>query len=515
MKRNFWFILAAIVCLTINLVMPLFAGYNTSAVQFLIYGYGFQTGPTILHVLSEKGYETNIEVELTKVDDKNFILTCKGAIPDGFTWLDRNRATNLSDRYESEQEGVNLPDIPRKNKDNTKQIIIAISSALTQNDFSKRRSIFPHQINPICPGKEQVPNNFVNDVDGWSFSKEYLAQNTGKLLTLDLDFGEYCSLNCPHCFRRNGAVNRSSNPCLLPIEILYLINSQAQELGLESIKILGAGEPFEDKYFLIFLEQLKSLGIKVNIFTKAHVLGDDALANKYFNLSARELVSVIKDLGVSLNVGFNSFDPALQDEMVGVQGYTEKRNRALELLAEAGFNQGQPTRLCLAIVPITKQNIHEIYDIYVFARERNIYPVTTVSMCAGRARESWKDLTPREEELIALYTRINIYNIEKGVNTLKELSENGVSAYAGGHPCNQVACGMYITSRGIVLRCPGDDVTVFSEDVRKESLADIWHRSENYARHGMFNCHCPPKDGKSIPQCLYQEVLSRVQKHFT
>lgn len=512
MKRNFWFILVAIVCLTINMVMPLFAGYNTSTVQFLIYGYGFQTGPTTLHVLSEKGYETIVEVELTKVDGKNFILTCKGAIPNGFTWLDRNRATGLADRYEAEQEAVKLPDLPRK-KNDSKIIIITISAALAENDFKRRSNLFP-SIAPVFPGQEKVPANFINDVQGWSFSKEQIENSAGKLLTLDVEFGEYCSLNCRLCFRHGGVVDSSSNPCLTPLETLNIID-QARELGLESIKILGGGEPFEDKNFLIFLRQVtKTLGLKVNIFTKVHVLGDNTLARKYFNLSAEGLVNTVKDLGVSLNVGFNSFDPSLQDQIVGVKGYTEKRNHAIELLVNAGFNREQPTRLCFAIVPITKENIHEIYDIYVFARERNIYPVTTVSMCAGRAKDLWQDITPSTEELIKLYTQINIYNIEKGITTFEELSEDGISAYAGGHPCNQVACGMYVTSRGIVLRCPGDDTTIFSQDVRKEKLSDIWHRSENYARRGMFNCHCPPKDGRSIPQCLYQEVLSRVQKHF-
>ncbi len=369
------------------------------------------------------------------------------------------------------------------------------------------------RIPAVFPGMEKVPANFKNDIQGWNFSREYLEENAGKLLTLDLDFGEACSLKCPHCFRHNGTIDHSKNRSLSHLEIFSLIR-KATNLGLESIKILGAGEPFENRFFLGFLQEMQAKGIKVNIFTKAHVLGDDALAQKYFNLSAEDLIGTIKDLDVSLNVGFNSFNPEIQDSMVGVQGYTAKRNRALELLSEAGFNQGQPTRLCLAIVPITKQNIHEIYEIYVWARERNIYPVTTVSMCAGRAQDSWQDLTPSPEELIALYTRINIYNIEKGISTLDELKRNDISSYAGGCPCHQVACGMYITSRGIVLRCPGDDTTIFG-DVYKTKLKDIWQNSENYlVRRGIFNCHCPPKDGKSIPLDFYNKVLENVVRHF-
>lgn len=360
---------------------------------------------------------------------------------------------------------------------------------------------------------DKVPSNFLNDVDGWNFSKNHFLENKGELLTMDVDFGESCSLNCPHCFRRNGSVNASGKPTLSYAETIDIIH-QAKDLGLESVKILGAGEPFENKQFLSFLRDMKDLNVQVNVFTKAHVFGDDDLAQKYFSLSSLELAREIKRLGTSLNVGCNSFDPVIQDKMVGTSGYTIKRNRALETLTQVGLNDCQPTKLCLAMVPITHQNVDEIFDMYKWARERNIYPIATPSMCAGRATNFWQDICPSLERLIALYSQINIYNVEKGITTIDELKENGISAYAGGCPCHQVACGMYITSRGIVLRCPGDDVTIFG-DVRKESIADIWHNSENYIRRqGVYNCHCPPKDGRSIPCHLYSKVFDNVLRHF-
>lgn len=362
-----------------------------------------------------------------------------------------------------------------------------------------------------CSGK--VSDDFVNDVDGWNFSKEYLFENKGRLLTLDIDFGEACSLDCPHCFRRNGLVNASGGSVLSYEETMDVIR-QAKALGLRSIKILGAGEPFENRRFLLFLQDMKDLDIQVNVFTKAHVFGDNALAQRYFGFSSLQLAQEVKRLGTSLNVGCNSFDPEVQDKMVGVSGYTAKRNRALELLAQVGLNDCQPTKLCLAMVPITIQNVEEIFDMYKWARERNIYTIATTSMCAGRATTSWQEMCPSVERLIALYTQINVYNVEKGITSVEELKENGTSSYAGGCPCHQIACGMYVTSRGIVLRCPGDDVTVFG-NVHEQSIADIWHSCENYVqRQGVFNCHCPPKDGRSIPSGLYEKVLENVVRHF-
>ena len=94
---------------------------------------------------------------------------------------------------------------------------------------------------------------------------------------------------------------------------------------------------------------------------------------------------------------------------------------------------------------------------------------------------------------------------------MKQIEKEGVAAYAGAHPCNQVACGMYVTLPGIVLRCPGDDVTVFG-DVWKESLEGIWLNSENYARAGTFNCGCLPKLGKSTPTNLFRDVMLNLKE---
>ena len=108
-------------------------------------------------------------------------------------------------------------------------------------------------------------------------------------------------------------------------------------------------------------------------------------------------------------------------------------------------------------------------------------------------------------------SRASIVNIEKGIQTLAQIKKEGIAAYAGGHPCNQVACGVYVTLGGVVLRCPGDDITVFG-DIREKSLKDIWINCENYKRTGTFNCGCPPKMGKSILNGFFEEVLTNLKK---
>lgn len=362
----------------------------------------------------------------------------------------------------------------------------------------------------------KFPKNFVNNVNGWSFSKEIIEKNKGKLLTLDIDFGNVCTLNCPHCFRRDNKVDFGKTKTMNYKDTIKLIED-AKKLGLRTVKFLGAGEPFESKRFLEFLRELKKLRVIPLIFTKGHVIGDDNLVKKYYSQygisTGKQLIRELKKVNASILLGCNSFDPKLQDKMVGgIKGYTLKRNKALELLVRAGFNKTNPTRLCLAINPITKANYDDIFEIYKWARIRNLSTIICPTMVSGRCakEKNWKKITPSQKKLIDLYTKIYKYNITKGIQTLKQIEEEGISAYAGTNVCNQVSCGMYVTLTGIVLRCPGDDITTFG-NIWKNSLKKIWVNSENFKRAGTYNCGCPPKMGKSFPTGFFDKVLSKLK----
>ncbi|MFH0734644.1 MAG: radical SAM protein [bacterium] len=380
---------------------------------------------------------------------------------------------------------------------------------------------------------DKFPPNYINDVNGWGFSKEVINNNIGKLLTLDIDFGSRCSLNCPHCFRKNNYMNKTpeSRTEYLTKDLSFLelteVLLQAKKLGLRSVKFLGKGEPFECDKLISLLEFLYNNEIIPLIFTKGHIIGDDDLVKKYFSKydvnNGLQLVKVLKKYNASILLGFNSFNKDIQNKMVGdghiiysnKRTYFEVRNNALKLLIDEGFNQGNPTQLCLATNPLTKENINEIFEIYKWGRERNIYMIVTPTMISGRAQRKyfWKDITPSSDEIINLYTKIYSYNIEKGIQDMKQIESEGISGYAGGHPCNQVSVGMYLTINGKVFRCPGDEVTYFG-NVKYTNLKKLWENSENYKRCGLFNCGCPPKIGKSIPLNLFTQVLNNLKNKY-
>jgi MoaA/NifB/PqqE/SkfB family radical SAM enzyme len=201
----------------------------------------------------------------------------------------------------------------------------------------------------------------------------------------------------------------------------------------------------------------------------------------------------------------------------GVEGYASVRNRALENLVNAGFNEPNPTRLAICSNPITRDNYDEILDIYVYARERNIYPVTAALMVSGKQFNDafLRQVDVSDEQKVHLWTRVYSWNIEHGIQTLAQIKEEGVSVLPGMHPCNQIAVGMYLTITGNVTICPGYNTVI--GNVRKEKLADIWKRhmeGDGKKFLGEFNCKCPPKDGKTIPGQLYDEVLGKLESQF-
>lgn len=354
----------------------------------------------------------------------------------------------------------------------------------------------------------------INRFPGWgNFDRVTIEQNAGKLLMLDLDFGKNCSRKCSCCFRQSPGFKHSDMSELSYDKICSVI-LEAKELGLCEVKILGAGEPFESKKFLGFLRFLHEQDIVTSVFTKGQVIADDRLAelfnNEYGIHTGSSLAQELYRLNVSLIVGFNMIGETEQDEWVRVPGHTLLRNRAIEILAEVGFNKTNPTRLAIGSSPTTTANISEMVEVYKWARHRNIYTVICPTM-ASVYHQRWQEDLPDEDSLVDLFTQIYRINLEMGIQTLKDLKRDGISAYAGVAPCNQVACGMYLTLDGVVHGCPGDDATIHG-DVRKKSLKEIWEASPNRRRAGIYNCGCPAKTGRSIPKNLFERVFTNLEK---
>lgn len=387
------------------------------------------------------------------------------------------------------------------------------------------------------------PDGYVNNVKWWGNSdrKELhslLPNGTAKLLMMDIDFGDICSLNCPHCFRRDSRFDDVKQNKLSSKEIISYIK-EAKTLGLKQIKVLGRGEPFENKEFLGFLREMTKMDIGVSIFSKGHVLGSDYFAKLYNEeygiKTAKQLVKEIKKLNVSILLGFNSFDKEMQDRFTGVDKYPESseiknytylRDQALINLTEAGFNKykkNEATRLAMICSPIKPENINEVFSMYTWARTRNIYMLSCPTTISGKGLDEYereKKFSSHTENLIKLYSKIYIWSIKSNLISLDTFKKDGVSLYPGCHVCNQSASGLSLNLSGLVNQCPGrvDKNTIFSKNIKNEkNLKSVWMNSINYKRAmntDGFNYHCVARDGYSLNNDFYTQIDKNVKSRF-
>ncbi len=339
--------------------------------------------------------------------------------------------------------------------------------------------------------KGVVPKDFINDVDGWSLSKEEVESTRGQLSHLDIDFGIKCSLNCPMCFRRGGNIDENFEP-YLNFELIQDTIKEAQKLGLKSLRILGAGEPFEQPRTVEFLEWLHSQGLKSVVFTQGNTINE-------------ELAIKLADLNVSIMLRYDSFDDQIVDYSVGRKGIKIKKDKALEILVARGFNEHNPTHLGV-VAPMTRYAGEGVVGIYEFFRDRNIYPLLPFIACAGRSLQSDGSIKDDLDEAKKLEIATDVYRY----NFMKGISYDGVSAYIGTHICTFLSNGFYLTHAGIALRCEGDETSIIG-DLQKQSITEIWQESQNNFRYGgRYNYGCPPKAGKSIPSNFYRKVEDRL-----
>jgi MoaA/NifB/PqqE/SkfB family radical SAM enzyme len=387
---------------------------------------------------------------------------------------------------------------------------------------------------------DKFPAEFVNNVAGWGISEEELhsklPDGTYKLLSLDLDFGLACSLKCPHCFQNNQNTYNQKKK-LTWDETIHIID-QAADLGLKYVKILGAGEPFEEKNLLKLLVEFDKRNIHTAIFTKGHVLGSDELAKKKFGhegiTSSNDLVEKLYNLKTSILLGLNSFNNETQLDFVGITqkrnplySYPQLRDNALKLLVETGFNKYNPgvaTRLAVVSAPFKPENIKEIFDIYRWGLMRNIYVATCPTTSSGHGnnellRESTNDFDIYMNSVKDLYVRIYKWAIDNGAIKKDKFIKQGVSLYPGAHPCNQVACGLYIRLDGSVYLCPGNDNERFlvEDDLCKLPLKDVWMKSNNYnlaKEDKKFNFECIAREKSFFlnHSSFYQDVYSSILK---
>jgi CheY-like chemotaxis protein len=389
-------------------------------------------------------------------------------------------------------------------------------SQLTFDDIIAQALALKAELGVSWVNSPPFPSSFQNYICGWNEQDAVIrdAEANHRLLYLNMDFGDGCTLRCPHCFTHEGAIDsRGRTP--LPFDQLKASILEAKEMGLRCVRILGRGEPTQWIYnpsrsglvprqgedLIDFIRFLHANGIIPLVFSRGQIIGDDARIDWAFGgahgvRTGADLVRLLGDSGVSLFLGMSSIFPEINNEMVGIPSaarydYDVLCRRALSLAVKAGLNQGHPTRLAVEM-PITNLNIMEMGVRYVLFQMLNISPCTNVYMVAGRAMTyGLGEITdPAQEQFLDHYAMVTRFARNMGIDIK-------IGSYAGTKECHDVSCGMYLTLNGDIYPCPGyEGIQSFVGSLRTHSMRQIW---ENSPYGGHPQSICPPKIGTHFP----------------
>lgn len=266
-----------------------------------------------------------------------------------------------------------------------------------------------------------------------------------------------CDLNCVYCVTKSG----KAVPGELNLEERKSVLRQANELGCKIVHIAARGEPTVDPLFKEQLEYINELNMTPVIFTHGGNL-------------TQEWVDTLWDNNASIMLKIHSLKPEVQDFFAATKGYTERRNKGLDLLLKKGFNknfEGQ-TRLGADIL-VMKKNYDEIEDIYRWCRENNIFPLVKPLMCNNRGASKFvlDNLYISPLEVKKLYERLS--EIDK-----KEYGFDWkpMPPYAGVN-CNYYYYHLCITIMGDVWPCIGIPELQIG-NIREKSLKECWNSEQ-------------------------------------
>ncbi|NHQ59666.1 radical SAM protein [Chlorobium sp. BLA1] len=344
--------------------------------------------------------------------------------------------------------------------------------------------------------------NGVNSIVGWQYPETTIRMLLGseapRLLTIDFDFPctSSCDLKCKYCFvetderERVGIVTKPQGK--LNVSQMKRVFADASALGCKSAKLVGDQEPLQEKALLDFLEYAsEQLGMWIVMFTNGFVLANEAKCYRIHGLSSRALIERLKGLRVSIMLKFHSFDEKVEDALVGVPGYAAKRNKVLDCLIEAGFNEvptfrtakekllmtgfahgeaAEPwTRLGLESV-ITQPCVQDVERIYQLKATKRLYVDLDPAVPVGLTRSAeWRKrlgIDIPKEEILEIALRLYAMNKQLGIPF------QGASPYFGGLPCSQLPYGLYINAQGRIYPCCG--CPEIQQDGSIENLGDVF-----------------------------------------
>jgi radical SAM protein with 4Fe4S-binding SPASM domain len=288
-----------------------------------------------------------------------------------------------------------------------------------------------------------LPSNFEQDMPAILDAVE-----SGRLLTMEMEFSLRCNFNCPYCYVPKPDYFEDE---LTRREIRDVI-LQAKALGVRKIIILG-GEPTIYPHIKETIEFIIEQELAVELFTNGS--GVDASLAQFFH-----------SRGVRVVLKMNSFDPDLQDKISGKKGAYDIIQRALHNLQDAGY-PSDDAFLAVSTV-ICAPNIDELPRLWRWLRDRQIAPYfEMITPQANALDNQWLFVdSGRVHTLFKELARIDRQNYSLAWDPQPPLV---------GNRCLRHLFSCLVTSKGDVTPCVGINVPL--GNIRENSLKGILSRS--------------------------------------
>ncbi len=371
--------------------------------------------------------------------------------------------------------------------------------------------------------EENASNGSKNAISESSVQYGLKRKNTGKLQTLWFEEPGACDKKCSYCYACGGEkINYSK---VMTWDNYVSILEEAKELGVDSIGIPGAGEPFyidhkmiakrdeiiarggdlseipgyDHPYYynnyeltMALLQKCQELGIYVTLFTTGEFM-------------TPELAEKLLALPVEIMLKGNSLDPETQDKFVSnsklgetgiITGYGEKRNDAIRILLAAGFADtetcmdayGRESRMALVTSIMTTEdgeisNYDEMVQILEFCRSRNI--IFDCDTVLKRGRGASCELCTNDQLIRAKLLELQAYDLEKYGRSW-EISQSYV-----GTVCDRYMHHMYINQMGEIRPCIGAMDVKLGNIRAGVALEEAWNSpEEQIIRNRIYKGKC-------------------------
>jgi MoaA/NifB/PqqE/SkfB family radical SAM enzyme len=277
-----------------------------------------------------------------------------------------------------------------------------------------------------------------------------VSGNGAVLRRLGLELTRVCNLRCCYCFAASDDCREGE----LTLSEYHSLFTAGRALGVETVVIVGGGEPTCHPQLPELLHLLSTMDLKIVLFTNGQLL-------------AGELAHLLDRVGASVIVKLNAVDPAIHDSLVGHAGAHARTVAAMEQLLALGFAETAPTRLALETV-IIPANLSEIEPLWRLCREHGIFPYFETLKRCGRAEQHPEFVVP-QEQLRALFRRVADWD-----RAAFGLTWPPHPPYLG-FTCQQHRYSCFIRFDGGVSPCSGIPLVVGS--VRRAPLSDILSHS--------------------------------------